>query len=131
MQTELSASLDRERLLSPMDCIFCTLDQLNLIGENEHAYAVRDKFPIKPLHTLIIPKRHIQDIFESNAEEREAIHELAILCRNAIRGEDASVEGFNFGSNIGSVAGQKIMHAHVHLIPRRLGDLPPPPARHE
>jgi diadenosine tetraphosphate (Ap4A) HIT family hydrolase len=79
MQTELSANQGRERLLSSRDCIFCKLDQLNLSGENEHAYAVRDRFPIKPLHTMIIPKRHIQDIFESNAEEREAIHELAIF----------------------------------------------------
>jgi diadenosine tetraphosphate (Ap4A) HIT family hydrolase len=43
--------------------------------------------------------------------------------------EDSTIGGFNFGSNIGEAAGQKIFHAHLHLIPRRVGDTPPPPAR--
>nr|WP_244424805.1 HIT family protein [Methylobacterium nodulans] len=90
---------------------------------------MRDKFPARPLHTLIIPKRHVADIFHTNAAEREAIHELAALCCEQIRNEDESVGGFNFGSNIGEAAGQKIFHAHVHLIPRRTGDASLAPAR--
>ena len=62
------------------------------------------------------------DIFETNAEEREAIHTLAVLCRKNICDEDPEVDGFNFGSNVGIAAGQRILHAHVHLIPRRHGD---------
>jgi diadenosine tetraphosphate (Ap4A) HIT family hydrolase len=111
------------------ECIFCKIVELGIIAENQYAFAIRDKFPVKPLHTLIIPKRHVVDIFETNSTEREAVHQLALICRDLIRQEDADVGGFNFGSNIGHVAGQKIMHAHIHLIPRRLGDLPPPPAR--
>lgn len=111
------------------DCIFCAQSALIVLAENEFAYAIRDKSPVKPLHTLIIPKRHLVSVFESRLEEREAIHELAVLCRQVIEREDATVAGFNFGSNIGHAAGQKIFHAHVHLIPRRQGDLPPPPAR--
>jgi diadenosine tetraphosphate (Ap4A) HIT family hydrolase len=100
-----------------------------LIGENEFAFAIRDKFPVRPLHTLLIPKRHVADIFETTPEEREALHQLALECRSAIYREAPDVQGFNFGSNIGAAAGQKIFHAHVHLIPRRIGDTPPPPAR--
>ena len=110
-------------------CVFCAQSVLSILMENEYAYAIKDKFPIKALHTLIIPKRHVPSVFECSFEEREAIHELAVLCRQAIEREDATVAGFNFGSNVGHAAGQKILHAHVHLIPRRLGDLPPPPAR--
>ena len=78
---------------------------------------------------LIIPKRHVTNIFETSVEEREAIHELAVLCRKTICEKDPDVQGFNFGSNVGETAGQKIFHAHVHLIPRRPGDAELPSAR--
>lgn len=104
------------------NCIFCRISELTIVAENAAAFAIRDKFPVRPLHTLIIPRRHVTDIFATDVEEREAIHELAMRCREAIGREDTSVSGFNFGSNIGHAAGQKIFHAHVHLIPRRLGE---------
>jgi diadenosine tetraphosphate (Ap4A) HIT family hydrolase len=50
-------------------------------------------------------------------------------CRKRICDEDPDVGGFNFGSNVGEAAGQKIFHAHVHLIPRRSGDAELPSAR--
>lgn len=111
------------------NCIFCRTGELTILAENPSAFAIRDKFPVRPLHTLIIPKRHVTDIFATDASEREAIHDLALLCREAIIGEDPSVSGFNFGSNIGHAAGQKIFHAHVHLIPRRSGEGDLPAAR--
>lgn len=102
---------------------------MTILAENTFAFAIIDKSPARPLHTLIIPKRHVLDIFETSADEREAIHELAMLCRKNICDEDLSVGGFNFGSNVGEAAGQKVLHAHVHLIPRRVGDEDLPPAR--
>lgn len=110
-------------------CPFCAIEPAAWVGENDLAFAIRDKFPVRPLHTLLIPKRHVRDIFETTPEEREALHQLALARRSAIRGEDPDVQGFSFGSNIGEAAGQKIFHAHLHLIPRRPGDTPPPPAR--
>lgn len=110
-------------------CPFCAVASLLLVAENDLAFAVRDKFPVRPLHTLLIPKRHVADIFETTLEEREALHSLAQDCRTVLQREDPDVQGFNFGSNIGIAAGQKIFHAHVHLIPRRVGDTPPPAAR--
>jgi len=110
-------------------CPFCSTPALALLGENELAFAIRDKFPVRPLHSLIVTKRHVSDIFEATPEEREALHQLADEIRAAIRLEDPTAEGFNFGSNIGIAAGQKIFHAHIHLIPRRSGDAAPPAAR--
>lgn len=104
------------------ECVFCNHPKLNIVAENSLAFAIRDISPARPLHTLIIPKRHVVDIFETSADEREAIHELAMQCLKNICDKDPSVGGFNFGSNIGVAAGQKIFHAHVHLIPRRQGD---------
>ncbi len=113
------------------DCIFCNLDAQFVVAENQFAIAIRDKFPVKPLHTLIIPKRHTCDVFDCTAAEREAMHTLAVACLDALRREDPAIEGVNFGHNIGEVAGQKIFHTHLHLIPRRKGDFAPPPARGE
>lgn len=110
-------------------CPFCARRSLAFVAENAAAFAIRDAFPVRPLHTLIIPKRHVADIFETTAEEREALHSLALDCRAAIMHAAPGVEGFNYGSNVGAAAGQKIFHAHVHLIPRRFGDTPPPAAR--
>lgn len=101
------------------ECVFCRREELTVVAENEQAFAIRDKFPVRPPHTLIIPKRHVVDIFGTSAKEREAIHGLALVCRELILVEDSAVGGFNFGSNIGKAAGQKIYHTHVHLIPRR------------
>lgn len=110
------------------ECVFCNSPKLSIVAENALAFAIRDISPARPLHTLIIPKRHVMDIFETSIDEREAMHELAVQCRQKICKEDPSVGGFNFGSNVGLTAGQKIFHAHVHLIPRRQGDTDLQPA---
>jgi diadenosine tetraphosphate (Ap4A) HIT family hydrolase len=115
--------------LSPGDCLFWRLPAGPVIVENDLAFAIRDKFPVTPLHSLVIPKRHVADYFECTSKEREAIHALLIICRSAILRADETVGGFNVGANVGATAGQKIHHVHVHLIPRRYGDIAPPPAR--
>jgi diadenosine tetraphosphate (Ap4A) HIT family hydrolase len=115
--------------MSGKTCPFCDVRRLALVAENELAFAVRDSAPVRPLHTLIIPKRHIANVFETTREELEAMHALAATARTSILMEDPTVQGFNFGSNIGAVAGQMIFHAHVHLIPRRAGDGRLTPAR--
>lgn len=111
------------------NCIFCDRHALNVLAENELAFAVRDKYPVRQLHTLVLPKRHVADGFNLRPEELQAIFELARVVRDSIQAEDASVGGFNFGLNNGVVAGQRIMHVHFHLIPRRAGEEPPPPAK--
>lgn len=110
-------------------CIFCDRASLGIIAENELAFAIRDKFPVRPLHTLILPKRHDSDGLTLSDSEISAIFELSRQMRNLIKEEDSTVAGFNFGLNYGLVAGQKILHAHFYLIPRRVDEAPPPPAQ--
>ena len=110
------------------DCIFCNTDDLDLIADTDLCFAIRDQTPVAPLHTLIIPRRCIATPFELNADEQRDLFALAYQCSAEIATSDPTVGGFNFGANIGVVAGQKIMHVHFHLIPRRSGDLGPPPA---
>jgi diadenosine tetraphosphate (Ap4A) HIT family hydrolase len=97
-----------------------------VIAQKELAYAIRDGFPVTPLHSLVIPKRHVPDYFGLEAEELLAIDRLLHQLRAEILAQDPEVTGFNVGINAGAVAGQTIFHCHVHLIPRRSGDVKNP-----
>ncbi|HEX9535519.1 MAG TPA: HIT family protein [Stellaceae bacterium] len=107
-------------------CVFCTMAEVYVVADNQLAYAVRDTSPVTPLHTLILPKRHVASYFDLEAEEKGAIDEFLEQSRRDILALDPNVKGFNIGINVGEVAGQTIFHCHVHLIPRRLGDVANP-----
>ena len=104
-------------------CIFCDMDAFDVQAENDYAYVINDAFPITEMHALIIPKRHVKTYFDLNADELGACHDLLNSMRSGILDEDSSVEGFNIGMNNGTVAGQTVDHCHIHLIPRREGDV--------
>ena len=108
------------------DCRFCTSIANRVIASNAFAVAIRDAFPVTLVHSLVIPRRHVADFFGLTSEEREACAELIHQLRRDILKEDPAVEGFNIGMNVGEVAGQTIFHSHIHLIPRRKGDVPNP-----
>ena len=108
------------------DCLFCGIDSSRIIAENELCYAIRDGFPVTPLHTLIIPKRHVADYFDLYQPEFNAMQSMLQAQRQQILTADPSVSGFNVGINAGAEAGQTIFHVHVHLIPRRKGDVAEP-----
>ena len=107
-------------------CRFCTSISSRVIAANALAIAIRDAFPVTSLHTLVIPRRHVADYFGLTPGEREACAELIHQLRRDILQEDPQVEGFNIGMNVGEAAGQTIFHCHIHLIPRRKGDVPNP-----
>ena len=107
-------------------CPFCEVTKDRMVGETELAYAIRDAFPVTPLHTLVIPKRHVRGYFELGRPELNACHRLLEQEKKAIEQADPSVEGFNLGVNDREVAGQSIFHCHLHLIPRRKGDVEDP-----
>jgi len=107
-------------------CLFCTTKKEDIIKENQFAYATFDSYPISSKHCLIVPKRHIKDYFELNENEVTGCDQLIKIIKNQIEKDDKTVKGFNIGVNSGKVAGQSIMHCHIHLIPRREGDVENP-----
>jgi len=110
-------------------CLFCDLqlnDRKRIIAENELAYAVHDGFPVTEGHTLLIPKRHVADYFGLVQAEVHAINRLMTEQKKLLKEADQTIEGFNIGMNCGEVAGQTIFHCHIHLIPRRRGDVENP-----
>ncbi len=106
-------------------CRFCQVMAVP-VGSNALSYAIRDGNPVTPLHTLIIPRRHVESFFNLHGAERNAIFALLDGMKSDIQHKDATVEGFNVGVNDGEAAGQSVPHVHVHLIPRRRGDVEHP-----
>lgn len=111
------------------NCLFCdiqTKDRQRIIAENSLAYAIRDGFPVTEHHTLFIPKRHAKDYFELTQAEINAINQLIQEQKTALDKLDKTIDGYNIGMNCGETAGQTVFHCHVHLIPRRKGDVENP-----
>jgi len=90
------------------------------------AFVVEDGFPVTKYHSLVVPKRHFSSFFEITTEELIEMNELIKRRKEEILKLDSTVSGFNVGINIGEAAGQSIFHLHVHLIPRRFGDIDNP-----
>lgn len=112
--------------LGDSKCVFCHIDEERIIRANRLAYAIRDQFAVTPHHTLIIPRRHVSSYFDLDSSEIVACHRLLAEVEKGIVSSDSKVEGFNIGVNQGRVAGQTISHCHIHLIPRRAGDVDEP-----
>jgi diadenosine tetraphosphate (Ap4A) HIT family hydrolase len=107
-------------------CLFCNSKISGIIHENDLAYASYDTYPVSEFHCLIIPKRHVIDYFELTDEELVACNDLIKVIKEEVLFKDKNVKAFNIGTNAGKIAGQSIMHCHIHLIPRRDGDVENP-----
>lgn len=107
-------------------CVFC--DELSNglhVAENEHAVAFRDLYPVSVGHTLVVPKQHWENVFDAPEEQQQAMWSLVAEVRGFLV-ESVSPAGFNVGVNAGVAAGQTAPHAHIHVIPRYVGDSPDP-----
>jgi ATP adenylyltransferase len=85
-----------------------------------------DGFPVTEFLTLIVPKRHVASYFELGQAEINACNQLLTEMKAHIEAKDKEVSGFNIGINTSETAGQTIFHCHIHLIPRRTGDVEDP-----
>ena len=111
---------------SPTPCPFCSPAGLNIVTRSRNFYVINDNSPVTPGHCLIIPYQHIADPLELNHEEITEVWQLVQQMRKKLLADDPSISGFNVGFNSGHDAGQTIFHTHIHLIPRRHGDVEKP-----
>ena len=107
-------------------CLFCEIQKERILDEDNLFYVIRDGFPVTDLHTLVIPKRHVETYFDLYQPELNSCNRMIQKFKQQIEKEDVSVKGFNIGVNNGEVSGQTIFHCHIHLIPRREGDVKNP-----
>ena len=107
-------------------CLFCEISRNRIVEENELAYYSFDDYPVTQHHALVIPKRHEPSYFQLGQSEINACTQLIQRAREHIESKDNSVSGFNIGINDGKDAGQSIFHCHIHVLPRRKGDVENP-----
>ncbi len=102
-------------------CLFCSITNGSMasttIFENSKFKVILDKFPGAKGHTLIIPKEHYDDIYELDAETAGNLFALTSIVAKALK-KILKCEGMNILQNNGKIAGQTVMHFHIHLIPR-------------
>ena len=108
-----------------MSSVFLDMPQSRWVASNEAAFAVRDGFPVTEGHTLVITRRLVATWFEATRAEQLAVMALVDEVKAAL---DRALrpDGYNVGFNAGAAAGQTVMHLHVHVIPRYVGDVVDP-----
>lgn len=102
-------------------CPFCQLSNRPSPLRSEYCFTFLDAFPVSQGHTLVIPHRHVGDLFDLSQCELADVFTLVTHVKGELQAR-FSPDGFNIGVNVGPAAGQTIMHAHVHVIPRYAGD---------
>jgi diadenosine tetraphosphate (Ap4A) HIT family hydrolase/5-methylcytosine-specific restriction endonuclease McrA len=110
-------------------CLFCEAQlgkSRDIRLKNALAFSILDAYPVSKGHLLIIPNRHIEDFFSLSPAEINSVNALLFESRKLAIKDDSSIQGFNVGINSGAVSGQTIFHCHIHLIPRRVGDVENP-----
>ena len=109
------------------DCIFCNKTNCKVVSTTKHFFIIKDTtYPVTKHHTLIITNRHVEDFFTLTKDEMNDLGEILKKQKEELKNLDKKISAFNVGINIGKDAGQSIMHCHIHLIPRRKGDVKDP-----
>ena len=107
-----------------MGCVFCQPDRA-ILAETKLSLAFLDSFPVSEGHALVVPKRHVESLWEMTTEEYADAFALVKQVKKLLQ-EQFNPQGFNVGVNCGHAAGQTVFHAHIHLIPRYTGDVQNP-----
>lgn len=103
------------------ECIFCSINSGKMpsvtIYENEEFRVMLDRFPATKGHILIIPQKHVEDIYDLDPESAGRLFELATRFASIIKRTFGN-DGLNIIQNNGRAAGQTVFHYHLHMIPR-------------
>lgn len=106
-------------------CPFCAADAADVVWSSDLVIAVRDRFPVAPGHTLVIPRRHVATYFDATPWEQAELWRAVADIKKLLDGTHRP-DGYNVGFNAGEAAGQTVMHCHIHVIPRAVGDMDDP-----
>ena len=106
-------------------CPFCKLPKARIWIETDKVLAFYDGFPVSEGHALVIPKAHVASIYDLPAQDLQELWNLVAKVRQELQIK-YSPDAFNIGVNDGFAAGQTVPHAHIHVIPRKKGDVADP-----
>lgn len=101
------------------DCLFCRIVRgeipAAIVHEDEWVLAFKDIQPQRPVHVLVIPKKHITSLADATEADTEVLGRMLVLA-NRIAVNQGSTDGFRSIINTGRVGGQEVMHVHMHIV---------------
>jgi histidine triad (HIT) family protein len=92
------------------------------VYEDENVFAILDNSQVTPGHTLLIPKKHVRNIYDYDEELASDVFATVPKVARALRDFDPEVKGLNILINNEEVASQTVFHSHIHLLPRYTED---------
>ncbi len=102
------------------DCVFCKIINGEIpsekVYEDDKVLAFKDINPAAPIHVLVIPKEHVQNVLEINHENKEMISDIFLAINKIAKQLGIEDDGFRIINNCGKDAGQEVMHLHFHLL---------------
>lgn len=104
------------------ECPFCSPRPELVWWQDAVGLVLKDKYPISNGHSLVVPIRHAACLFDLPADDQAALWALVANVRELLS-KQLNPDGFNVGINDGAAAGQTVAHAHIHVIPRWIGDV--------
>jgi histidine triad (HIT) family protein len=108
------------------ECVFCSIvngvSPASVVYSDEKVLAFLDIQPVNAGHTLVIPKAHVVHLSALDENTGASMFKVAMHIAEALRNSDLNCEGINLHLADGEVAGQEILHTHLHVIPRFIGD---------
>ena len=108
------------------DCIFCKIIAGDIpsytVYEDDVVKAFLDISQGTPGHTLVVPKKHVPDLFAYDEDLAAAVFARLPKIARAIKKSNPAIKGMNVVNNNGKVAYQSVFHSHIHLIPRYSND---------
>ena len=105
--------------MSDVSCLFCKIIQGEVpsttIAENDYVKVIKDLYPRAPIHYLILPKVHYENIFDMQPEHQEYVWQVMLMAQSLGKSLEAP-QAFRLGCNNGKEAGQVIFHQHFHFL---------------
>lgn len=112
-----------------MNCLFCKIAAgeipATILQEDTELMAFRDINPQAPTHLLIVPKRHIATINDTDTEDEQLLGRMVLMAKKLAKIEGLSEEGYRLVFNVNSGGGQAVYHIHLHLLGGRQMTWPP------
>ena len=100
-------------------CIFCKIANKeigNLIFENDYVVAFDDLNPVAPVHSLVVPKKHIVNVEDISEGDLKYVAEIHKAIKEVAKIKGVNESGYRIICNCGKDAGQSVMHLHYHVI---------------
>ena len=109
------------------DCVFCKIIKReipsDIVYEDDRVIAFKDVNPAAPIHILVVPKKHIENLLQVSEEDGDIISYIYKVINKIAIDNNFAQNGFRVIANCGKDSGQEVMHIHFHVLGRKkLGD---------